>query len=182
MWSKLLKFYFHEKLPILVASQATSYKLQHDPKDGVLFSLPAFVSLCLSLWLSVPLSVCPPLCMAGFAITQEISHWLSCTVCCQYLLDMKYLIYGPLFLQLSTSLGCFRPWIFFLKKRFGLLVLDIICFIFTYYTQDNQQVYFRLGNWFSLQCLGPWTNHLLPVWWSNFNFMFLKENWCVSLT
>ena len=29
-------------------------------------------------------------------------HWLSCTGCCQYLLNMKCLMYRPLFQQLST--------------------------------------------------------------------------------
>ena len=43
-------------------------------------------------------------------------HWLSWTGCCQYLLNMKYLMYGLLFLQLSISLGCFCLWTFFLKN------------------------------------------------------------------
>ena len=43
-------------------------------------------------------------------------HWLSFTGFCQYLLYMKCLMYGLLFLQLSTSLGCFHPRTFFLKK------------------------------------------------------------------
>ena len=48
---------------------------------------------------------------------------------------------------------------------------------------DNQQECFRLlSNWFSLRSLGPWINHLPPVWWSNFRFMFLDDSWCVSLT
>ena len=36
-------------------------------------------------------------------------HWLSYTGCCQYLLNMKNVVYVLLFLHLFTSLGCFRP-------------------------------------------------------------------------
>ena len=32
----------------------------------------------------------------------------------------------------------------------------------------------------SLWCLGPWMNHLPPVWWSNFRLRFLIVGWCVS--
>ena len=53
--------------------------------------------------------------------------------------------------------------------------------IFTYYTHDNQQECSRLSKSFSLWCLGPWKNHLAPVWWSNFRPMFLNDSWCVSL-
>ena len=60
--------------------------------------------------------------------------------------------------------------------------MDLLYIIFTYYTQDNQQECFRLSNWFSLWCLGLWMNHLPPVWWSNFRFMFLIKSWCVRLT
>ena len=35
----------------------------------------------------------------------EKYHWLCCTGCCQFLLNMKCMMYGLLFLQLSTSLG-----------------------------------------------------------------------------
>ena len=41
---------------------------------------------------------------------------LSCTRCCQYLLNMKCPMYGQLFQQSSTSLGCFCPQTFFLKN------------------------------------------------------------------
>ena len=44
-------------------------------------------------------------------------HWLSCTGRCQYLLNMKCLMYGLLFLQLCTSLGCFGPRTFFSEKK-----------------------------------------------------------------
>ena len=106
-------------------------------------------------------------------------HWLSCTGCYQYLLNMKWLMYWLPFLQLSTSLGCFLPRTFFLKKRIGLVSMDLIYITFTYY---NQQECFRLSNWFSLWCLEPWMNHLPPVWLSKFRFMFLNESLCLSLT
>ena len=43
-------------------------------------------------------------------------HWLPCTGWCHHLLNMKCLMYGLLFLQMSTSLGCFRPRTFFLRN------------------------------------------------------------------
>ena len=107
-------------------------------------------------------------------------HWLLFTRCCQYLLNMKCLLYGLLFLQLSSSLDCFRPRSF--EQRVGLVSMDFLYIMSTYYTKDIQQEWFRLSNWFSLRCLGPWMYHLPPVWWSNFMFMFLNESWCVSLT
>ena len=45
-------------------------------------------------------------------------HWLFCTGCCKYLRNMKFLMFGLLFLQLSISLGCFHPWTFFSKNDF----------------------------------------------------------------
>ena len=80
-----------------------------------------------------------------------------------------------------AHLECFRPRAFFVKKIIGLVSIDLPYIIFTYYNQDNQQECFRLSNWFSL-CLGPWMNHLPPIWWPNFRFMILNESWCVSLT
>ena len=76
----------------------------------------------------------------------------------------------------------FPPTDFLFEKRLGLVSMDLLYIMFTYYTQDNHPECFRLSNWFSLRCLGPWMNHLPPVWWSNFRFMFLNESWCVSLT
>ena len=107
-------------------------------------------------------------------------HWLSCTECCQYLLNMKYLMHELLFLQLFTSQRCFHPRT--LKKRIGLVTMDLLYIKFTYYSQATQQEGFSLSNRFSLWWLGPWMNHLPPVPWSGFMFMFLKESWCVSLT
>ena len=40
---------------------------------------------------------------------------------------------------------------------------------------------FQAHNWFPLQCLGPWMNHLSPIWWSTFRFIFLNDSWCVIM-
>ena len=90
-------------------------------------------------------------------------------------------MYGLLFLQLFTSLGC-SPTDFLFEKRIRIVSMDLIYIIFTYYTQDNKQECIKLSNWFSLRCLGPWMNHLPPVWWSNFRLVFLNQSWCASLT
>ena len=105
-------------------------------------------------------------------------HWMSCSRYCKYLLDMQCLMYGLLFLQISTPTGYFP----FEKKRIGLVSMDLLYIIFTYYTQRNQQEYFRLTNWFSLRSLELWLNHLPPVWCFNFIFVFLNERCCASLT
>ena len=56
-------------------------------------------------------------------------HWLSCTGCCQYLLNTKYLMYGPLLLQfvhlprtffLKNGLGYF-PWTSFVSHLHTIL-------------------------------------------------------------
>ena len=99
-------------------------------------------------------------------------HWLSCTECWLYLLRMKLLMYGTLFLHISTSLGCFCPQTIFTKKiRIGQATSDLLCLRFTY-TKHNQQGCSRLSNWFSLWCLGRWINHFPPVWWSTFRSRF----------
>ena len=56
-----------------------------------------------------------------------------------------------------------------------------LCQIRLYQPEDNQLECFRLGNWFFLWCMGQWINHLPPVWWSNFRFMFLYDNCSVHL-
>ena len=68
--------------------------------------------------------------------------------------------YPPLWVFLSTD--------YLRKKRIGQVTSDLLYMIFIYYTKDNQQGSSRLSNWFSLRCLGPWMNHLPPVWWSTF--------------
>ena len=68
------------------------------------------------------------------------------------------------------------------EKRIGLVSMKLLYIAFTYYTQHNEHDCFRLRHRFSLRCSGPWMNHLPPVRWSNFRFMFLNESWCVSFT
>ena len=75
--------------------------------------------------------------------------------------------------------GMFPPTDFPFEKPIEPVSMDLLYIIFTYHTQDNQQECFRFSNWFSLRCLGPLMNHLPPVWWSNFRYMFLNEIWCV---
>ena len=53
--------------------------------------------------------------------------------------------------------------------------MDLLYIIFTYYTQDNNQECFRFSNWFSMWCSRPWLNHLPPVWWFNFRFIFSER-------
>ena len=95
-------------------------------------------------------------------------HWLSCTGCYQYLLNMKYLMYIFTIVHLPKM---FPPMNIPFENRVGLATIDFLCIIFTYQTQDDQQC-FKLSNWFPLWYLGPWVNHLPPVWLSTFRFMF----------
>ena len=76
--------------------------------------------------------------------------WLSCTGCCQYLLNMKCLIYGLLFLHVSTSWGCFFPRTFLLKPGWSSYHGPLLYHIYIL----NQQECFRLSNWFSLWWFG----------------------------
>ena len=76
----------------------------------------------------------------------------------------------------------FPPTDFLFEKRIGLVSMGLLYIILTYYTQVNQQECFGLSNWFSLRCLGPWMNHLPPVWGSNFRSMLQNESCCVSFT
>ena len=94
-------------------------------------------------------------------------HWLYGTGCWLYLLSMKLSMYGTLSLHISTSLGVSIHGLSS-KKRIGQVTSDLLYMIFIYYTKDNQQGSSRLSNWLSLRCLGPWMNHLPPVWWSTF--------------
>ena len=83
--------------------------------------------------------------------------------------------------SLIHPLGCFCPRTIFAKKRIGQVTTDLLFIRFTYYNKDNQQECSLLSNWFPLWCLGPWMNHLPPVWWSTFRFGFFNVSWCVSL-
>ena len=91
--------------------------------------------------------------------------------------SMKWLMCRALFLHLSTSLGCFCPRTVWSQKnpdwtRYLELPLYMRC---TYYTKDSQQGCSRLSIWFSLWGLGPWMNHLPPVWWSIFRCSFFMS-------
>ena len=101
--------------------------------------------------------------------------------CCQYLLIWKFNVWATI----STIVHLPRMFLrmdFCFETQIGLASMDLLCIILTYYTQDDKQECFRLSNSFSLRCLGPWMNHLAPVWWSDFRFIFLNKSWCVSLT
>ena len=76
----------------------------------------------------------------------------------------------------------FTPTNFVFEKRIGLVSIDFLYIIFTYFTHDNQHECFSVSNWFAVWYLVQWMNRLPPVWWYNGRFMFLKESWCVSLT
>ena len=96
---------------------------------------------------------------------------------------MKCLMYGLLFLRLSTSLGSFHPRNFLFENGLDWFpCTPFILYLHTILSIISRCVVFRFSNWFSLRCLQPWMNHLPPVWWSNFRFIFLNESWCVSLT
>ena len=77
--------------------------------------------------------------------------------------------------------GMFLSTDFIFEKRIGVVIMGLLWIIFTYLAEDNQQESFRHScNWIPLRCLGPWMNHLPPMWWSNFRFMFLNHSWCVN--
>ena len=111
-------------------------------------------------------------------------HCLSCTGCWLYSLNMKWLVDGTLFLHTSISLP--RIFLFtdsLFENRDCIVTSDLPNERFTYYTKnkDKEQRCSRLNNWHSLRCLGPWVNHLPPVWWSTFWFSLLIVGWCESL-
>ena len=59
-------------------------------------------------------------------------HLSSCTVLyLTILLNMKFLMYGLLFLQFSTSLWYFTHWLSFCIKRIGHVIVELF-YIFTY--------------------------------------------------
>ena len=73
---------------------------------------------------------------------------------------MKCLMYGLLFLQLSTSLGCFHPRTLF-EKRIALVSMDFFHIIFTYWTQNNQQKCFKL----IMGHMDVFSVYPFPLWW-----------------
>ena len=97
-----------------------------------------------------------------------------------YSLSIKWLMYVILFLHLSTSLGCFCPWAIFSQNE--LDKLPWTSFVSGIYTK--LVIISR-----SDQCLAtdspcgvkPWMNHLPPVRWPTFRFMFLNDSRCANL-
>ena len=71
---------------------------------------------------------------------------------------------------------------YFKKNLIGLVTMGLLYIRFTYLMQDNQQRGFRLSNGFTSQHLGLWMNHLPPVWWPTFRFMFLNDGCCVRFS
>ena len=51
-----------------------------------------------------------------------------------------------------------------------------------YYSHCYQQECFRLQWLIPIAVFGPWMNHLPPMWWSTFKFMFQNDSSCVSFT
>ena len=109
-----------------------------------LFDSDTYTSLCTDIWFtfrSLTDGVCHLYLFVSRCLTDgerdglwwpaHSGHWLSCTGCWQYLLGIKWLMYGLLFLYLSTSLGYFCPWISFWK-------MDWTCYHGPHYTQANK--------------------------------------------
>ena len=67
------------------------------------------------------------------------------------------------------------------KRRGGYYSMALLYIGFTYQTEDNQQGWFRLCNWFFLPSLEPWMKHLPPVWGSLLGLYLQNNSWCVSL-
>ena len=87
-------------------------------------------------------------------------HWLSCTGCCQYLLIMKCLIHGLLFLHLST-----------------------IDFLYIIFTNKLSIIRRRVSGLATVSPCSVWGHGWTTcLWLSNFRFMFLNDSWCVTLT
>ena len=113
----------------------------------------------------------------GEALSRQ---WLPCTGCWRYSHDMNYLLYGILFLQISASLRCFCQRTLFPKTVWtgwhGHPLYQIYLI-----NQDTRQECFRLSNRSFLWCCWPWVDHLPPVRWSTFSFMFVNGSWCENL-
>ena len=91
-------------------------------------------------------------------VTSPFRQALSYTGCCQYLLNMNCLMHGLLFLQLSTSLGCFCPPTFFWKADWTGCHRPPLChiYILTMILISRINLYLI----FCLQYLGSWMDHL----------------------
>ena len=59
------------------------------------------------------------------------------------------------------------------KQRIEIFTMDFLHIRFKNQTKGNKQECSGLSKWPSLWCL-PWMNHLPPVWWSTYRFVFLK--------
>ena len=106
--------------------------------------------------------------------------WLSCIGNWLYLLSMKLSMWDNFSAHIHLP-RLFLSMDYLYKKCFGQVTSDLLDMRFAYNTKDNQQGCSRLSNWFSLWCMGPWMNHLPPVWWSTFRFRFLIVSWYESL-
>ena len=94
------------------------------------------------------------------------------------LLNMKWLMYGILCLDLSTSLWGSCPRAIF-AKRIGQVTTDpSIPDLYTILRIINRSVRGLASD--SLGCLEPWMNHLPPVRWTAFRFGVLNVSGCVN--
>ena len=93
-------------------------------------------------WKGWPMVACP------------FRHWVSCTGCCQYLLNNEMFNVWATVSTIVRLPGIFPPTDFPFENRMGLVSMDILYITFTYNTQDSQQECFRLSYWFPLRCLG----------------------------
>ena len=99
--------------------------------------------------------------------------WLLCTECLHLLLYLIWLMFGEPFPHLSTSLGCFCPRTFFLNN--GLDDIKWAIFIPDLHTK-LRIIRRRLSDFATGSPCDVWINHLPPVWWYTFRFIFLMTN------
>ena len=82
--------------------------------------------------------------------------------------------YWYLWHNLSSSIhltGCFIHGYTPLEQKIKIVTMDHLNIIFYQLSiSDNLPMCWRMGNWFSFQCLVPWMYYLLPVQWSTFAF------------
>ena len=61
--------------------------------------------------------------------------------------------------------------------RHEVVAMEPPCIVFVFRLVYHAVV-FRLCHWLPLRCLGPWTNHLPPVFWSIFGKSILNKLVC----